>query len=837
VLFVATLPTKAETFEDNYIKYTTISSTEVKVAGTNYPPLVSQVNVSIPSTVEHNGRNYNVTEIGNGAFSVNGIITHVDIPNSVTLIGNSAFKLCSSITFVHIPSSVTSIGNYAFSQCLNLENVEIDNGDTSTSIGSEAFSGCYKLGTVTIGNGVVSIGDKAFRTCYSLESLTLPNSLISIGDEAFAGCSGLTSLALPNSVISIGSGVFQGCSGLFSIILPNSVTSIGSNAFAYCNGLSVVSIGENVTSIGDNAFHGCSVLRSIVIPNSVVSIGESAFDGCSDLHYITIGSGVTSIGKYAFSGCKNIESIIILCPQVGSWFNGMPIKNIRLGDDVISIDHSAFRGCSGMTSVSIGEKVTSIGAYAFYDCSGLTTIDLPNSLTTIGEYAFAGCSGLISLTIGESVKSIGKYAFASCKDVMISSRAPYPPQIEDDINANSIEVPVGSGCRYATAEHWNNIDTIYAVKDNVRLYPVPLFANGENVVSVSMESQTGVENEEGGKNEIMLLNNSVQNALIMQGGADITDMIKQEGKYVFLTSARHKDNIIESYVYPTHVIQLEESGTLINNIEIDDINNIRSLKVIGDINGTDVRTIRKMTNLKLLNLEDANIVKGGMAYYENNWNSWSTSDNTIGSYFFMGLDSLLSINLPQTILVLNGGPFSGCRKLRSVTIPNTIKTINQYLFSDCIGLTSVSIPTSVTSIGNDAFSGCSSLKKITIPESVTSIGEKAFSGCTSLYSITSMCTTPPQIKSNTFSQDTYNTAVLNVPVGCKANYWLHPYWEKFKNIKEVDVTSVKNILNDSANNNGTVYNLQGVRVSSNSGEMNQLSKGIYIFNGKKIIVK
>jgi hypothetical protein len=143
----------------------------------------------------------------------------------------------------------------------------------------------------------------------------------------------------------------------------------------------------------------------------------------------------------------------------------------------------------------------------------------------------------------------------------------------------------------------------------------------------------------------------------------------------------------------------------------------------------------------------------------------------------------------------------------------------------------------VISIGNNAFSGCSSLKKITIPESVTSIGERAFWNCTSLYSVTSMCTTPPQIKSDTFSQETYYTAILYVPIGSKANYWLHPYWENFKNIKEIDVTSVKNILNDSANNNGAVYNLQGVRVSSNSDKMNQLSKSIYIVNGKKIIIK
>jgi len=885
LLLLATLPISAESFTVNGIYYRTVNDKSVMVVKTN--DYSYKGDVIIPSTVEYNGKSYSVQKINNYAFSNCSFLTSVSLPNSITEICLGAFSYCIGITSITIPNSVIDIGEKAFYGCEHLTSVSI--GDKVDKIGICAFSGCTELLEIAIPNSVKSLGGGAFSGCYNLSSVSIGVNVKSIGYSAFENCLSLNSLTIPNNVTIIDYNTFKGCRALTSITIPNGVISIGSNAFSGCSNLTSFTIPNSVTSIGGGTFEGCSKLSSLTIedgtqilnfetitsypllgcPLKQLYIGRnfsypshySPFNGNENLTTLTLGDRVTIIGEEAFSGCSNLTSVTFgdNMQSIGlSAFQGCSsLTSLDIPNSVTNIDEKAFMDCSGLISLTIPYSATSISKGAFYRCNGLTSLTilcpqvdswfsgfksikeivLGDDVESIVSEAFRDCVGLSSVTLGKSVNSIGENAFSGCKNFMINSFASYPPQMENDINVTILEVPVGSGCRYATAEHWNVIDTIYSVKDNMRLYPVPLFAYGENIVSLNTDSQIGIEKEEGGENEITLLNNLVQNALIIQGGADITDMIKQEGKFVFQTSARHKENLVEAYAYSTQVIQLEESGTLVNKIEINNIDNIQSLKVIGDINGTDVRTIRKMTNLKLLNLEDANIVNGGMAYYEDNWNSWSTSDNTIGSYFFMGLDSLLCINLPQTILVLNGGPFSGCRKLRSVTIPNTIKTINQYLFSGCVGLTSVFIPNSVTSIGNRAFDGCSSLKKITVPESVTSIGEQAFSGCTSLYSVTSMCTTPPKIESNTFTQDTYDTATLNVPIGCKANYWLSPYWENFKNIKEVDVTSVKNILNDSANNNGTVYNLQGVRVSSNSGEMNQLSKGIYIFNGKKIIVK
>ena len=219
-----------------------------------------------------------------GRLQVNGKeVTELVIPHSVQSIGNYAFYNCHELTSANIPASVQEIGDKAFEKCVGLTSVIID----CPTVGP-CFQGNTSIKELTIGNNVKNITNSAFYGCTGLTSVIIPNSVTSIGERAFYDCSGLTSVTIGNSVTSIGGWAFSGCSGLTSVTIPNSVTSIGERAFYGCSGITSVTIGNSVTTIGGWAFSGCSGLTSVTIPNSVTSIGKSAFYGCTGLTDLTI---------------------------------------------------------------------------------------------------------------------------------------------------------------------------------------------------------------------------------------------------------------------------------------------------------------------------------------------------------------------------------------------------------------------------------------------------------------------------------------------------------------------------------------------------------------------
>ena len=446
------------------------------------------------------------TIIGHNAF-VRCRLTSIEIPNGVTSIGSGAFSECTELTNIILGNGITIINDGTFSGCTKLASVNIPN--SVTSIGSSAFYGCRSLTSVTIGNSVTSIGDSAFYQCSGLTSINIPNSVTSIGYSAFYGCRSLTSVNIPSSVVNIGESGFTSCNHLSSITVNRATPpSLGIGAFdntncpiyvpqesynlyinaenwsAYasrihyigepyklkykagleygvvtCNDntilssseipnlTSVADIGSCVTTIGASAFGSRRYLTSVTIGNSVTSIGENAFNGTpwwnaysadASHHYgniiyinnvayqatattitsCTFREGTVSISNYAFRGCSGLTSVSIpnSVTSIGSsaFYDCRSLTSLTIGNSVTSIGDYAFNYCSGLTSVSIPNSVTSIGSRAFQSCYSLTSIDIPNSVTSIGEAAFLSCSSLSSVTIPSSVTSISNYAFSHC---------------------------------------------------------------------------------------------------------------------------------------------------------------------------------------------------------------------------------------------------------------------------------------------------------------------------------------------------------------------------------------------------------------------------------------
>ena len=444
------------------------SGENLYLSGDFYPSYSGDL--TIPSTVEHNGRTYTVTAIKREAFLLCDGLDYVTLPSTITDIGDYAFSdlirpviyvnsslktigvgafyncelRCNSSTF----SSVTSIGDFAFadSKCL----YSVNFSDALTSIGKYAFSDCLWLTSATFAGGLTAIGERAFKGCENLHDVTLPSGLETIGKYAFYGCESLSSIAFPATLISIGDYAFSHCEHLATAPLPASLTTIGNSAFSRCTALTAAQLPDALTSLGNNAYFGCTSLADLTLPAGLTAIKYSTFANCSTLTAVNLPSSLTSIGYDAFSGCTSLTSIAI--PAA-----------------VTSISDRAFDGCSSLASVQVAQGnpnydsrdnsnalIETASNTLLLGCKNTT---IPATVTVIGERAFFNCTGLTSITIPELVTTIGDYAFYNCTGVTsVTSQAVTPPACEywsfGSCYDATLHVPLESLGDYRSAEYW-----------------------------------------------------------------------------------------------------------------------------------------------------------------------------------------------------------------------------------------------------------------------------------------------------------------------------------------------------------------------------------------------
>lgn len=175
-------------------------------------------NMVIPETVEIEGKEYPVVEIGARALQNLDMVWSIELPSSLNKIGDSAFFDCDDLSHIVIPEGVIEIGKDAFMKCESLKKLTLP--ESLKSIGSKCFSDCVSLESVALPSKIKTLEEGVFNGCAALISCDL-KSVVSIGKYAFSGCTSLTDITLPRSVRSVYESAFLNCDSLINVTFKN----------------------------------------------------------------------------------------------------------------------------------------------------------------------------------------------------------------------------------------------------------------------------------------------------------------------------------------------------------------------------------------------------------------------------------------------------------------------------------------------------------------------------------------------------------------------------------------------------------------------------------------
>ena len=279
-------------------------------------------------------------------------------------------------------------------------------------------------------------------------------------------------------------------------------------------------------------------------------------------------------------------------------------------------------------------------------------------------------------------------------------------------------------------------------------------------------------------------------------------------------------------------LKLDEAGTLPDKISASEKYLITNLKIVGKINGTDLKFIREMAGcdfnrektdgkLSILDLSEAKIVAGGDAYYSDRDDGFIyTSNDKLGDYAFYGCSGLTSLTLPSSVTKIGCYALSNCIGLTSLTLPSSVTEIGEHAFLNCRGLTNFTIPSGVTKIGAGAFFCCYGLISLTLPSSVTAIGSQAFNACSELTSIYAYMEKLPETGSNLFLGCDEKNCTVYVPKGTGDAYFRSAEFGYFYNIVEFDATGIDKVATSTNVKEVSRYSANGQRLSAPAKGLN-----------------
>ena len=251
-----------------------------------------------------------------------------------------------------------------------------------------------------------------------ITKITIPKTVEHIESRCFDECVNMTEFVIEGAtdgtsqLKEIDSHAFLNCKKLASITLPNTVTYLGD---------------DDPNSIeGSGMFEGCESLTSFKFPSSYASnnLPSFTFKNCKNLATIDWnGYNPKRLNNCAFWNCDKIT-----WSQIPQSVEELGVECFYHCDALTSVDLSKIKKmdtgvfwATPLTSVEWPAAVTEIPANTFWACGKLTTIKgIPgqpgawDNITKIGENAFNQCTALTTIKLPAELKTIDAQAFRSC---------------------------------------------------------------------------------------------------------------------------------------------------------------------------------------------------------------------------------------------------------------------------------------------------------------------------------------------------------------------------------------------------------------------------------------
>lgn len=496
-------------------------------------------------------------------------------------------------------------------------------------------------GILTFASDVQKVGGYAFSGNTTLKTIEFPDSLLWFDGHPFQRCSGLESVKIGNNLYTTGGYTFSGCSSLSSVTISATIPpTLGSGTFTRVKRNGVLTYQNGSTYANSNWLNNSSTYY----PKYYNWSGNATGDTASVLSVrLTLNNSTTTDFSY-------VGGII---PESAYTSYSATCTSAELVS-ATTINNYAFRDCTAMTSVTINYGVHTICENAFFRCSSLTSITIPDSVYWLRNYAFQGCTNLENIHIGKGVHRIGHY------------------NTNSDSNGNSVFY----NCKKISAITVDSSNTFFDSRNNC------------NAIILTSKNRL-----------IMGCINTVIPNTVTSIGANAFDLCSGLTSINIPSSVT---NIGDGAFQYSPIASFNYNGT------VEQWENV----TYGDFWGDDWATnVVHCTNGDACLFSCRGIADNQIQYTTTNRETTEPTQSvfTVVSNDYtdgvgtMEFDSNLE-SLDEHMLNFNGN-----ETLESVNLPDSVYVIDTNAFGNCTSLTSITFGENFSQIGFEALQGCTSL--------------------------------------------------------------------------------------------------------------------------------